>query len=238
MKFTHPSRIKTVDELLSDPDGIRVDVRWILFVESRADLSIKQNTNRIIMFMPIKSTYSYILCGIKLIGNYLLLSSHLQKRDSRTLLKWSPPILQYLRGPLSPIRSPRPKTLRRTHISALWRIPGVERAVTFSQPPAVDPGWSVAMATNREQQVGHMTGFPPAVYPFPFNSMRSHSPFDLLANSSLFGRFGADLPKEMAALCKSFSLLCVFVLDLPFLSFSISVPRMHTAITLFLVRSH
>lgn len=65
------------------------------------------------------------------------------------------------------------------------------------------------MATNREQQVGHMTGFPPAVYPFAFNSMRSHSPFDLLANSSLFGRFGADLPKEMAALCKSFSLLCV-----------------------------
>lgn len=59
------------------------------------------------------------------------------------------------------------------------------------------------MATNREQQVGHMTGFPPAVYPFAFNSMRSHSPFDLLANSSLFGRFGADLPKEMAALCKS-----------------------------------
>ncbi|TNN82504.1 Retinoic acid receptor gamma [Liparis tanakae] len=58
------------------------------------------------------------------------------------------------------------------------------------------------MATNREQQVGHMTGFPPAVYPFAFNSMRSHSPFDLLANSSLFGRFGADLPKEMAALCK------------------------------------
>ncbi|XP_041859037.1 retinoic acid receptor gamma-A isoform X1 [Melanotaenia boesemani] len=56
------------------------------------------------------------------------------------------------------------------------------------------------MATNREQQVGHMTGFPTAVYPFPFNSMRSHSPFDLLANSSLFGRFGADLPKEMAAL--------------------------------------
>lgn len=78
-----------LDELLSDPDGIRVDVRWILFVESRADLSIKQNTNRIIMFMPIKSTYSYILCGIKLIGNYLLLSFHLQKRDSRTLLSFS-----------------------------------------------------------------------------------------------------------------------------------------------------
>ncbi|KAM9828629.1 retinoic acid receptor gamma-A isoform 1-T2 [Syngnathus typhle] len=56
------------------------------------------------------------------------------------------------------------------------------------------------MATNREQQVGHMTGFPPAVYPFAFNPMRSHSPFDLLANGSLFGRFGADLPKEMAAL--------------------------------------
>ncbi|KAG7477375.1 hypothetical protein MATL_G00069000 [Megalops atlanticus] len=58
------------------------------------------------------------------------------------------------------------------------------------------------MATNRERQVRHMTGFPPAVFPFAFNSIRSHSPFDLLANSSLFGRFGADLPKEMAALCK------------------------------------
>ena len=58
------------------------------------------------------------------------------------------------------------------------------------------------MATNRERQVGHMTGFPPAVYPFAFSSMRGHSPFDLLANSSLFGRFGADLPKEMAALCE------------------------------------
>uniref|UniRef100_A0AAY4BZZ8 Retinoic acid receptor gamma n=1 Tax=Denticeps clupeoides TaxID=299321 RepID=A0AAY4BZZ8_9TELE len=52
------------------------------------------------------------------------------------------------------------------------------------------------MATNRER---HMTGFPPAVYPFPFNPMRSHSPFDLLTNG-LFGRFGADLPREMAAL--------------------------------------
>ena len=59
------------------------------------------------------------------------------------------------------------------------------------------------MATNRERQVGQV-GFPPAVYPFAFNSMRSHTPFDLLANSSLFGRFGADLPREMAALCKSF----------------------------------
>ncbi|XP_018581255.1 retinoic acid receptor gamma-like isoform X1 [Scleropages formosus] len=56
------------------------------------------------------------------------------------------------------------------------------------------------MATNRERQVGHMTSFPPAVYPFAFNSVRSHSPFDLLANNSLFGRFGTDLPKEMAAL--------------------------------------
>ncbi|GAA6069992.1 retinoic acid receptor gamma-A isoform X1, partial [Tachysurus ichikawai] len=52
------------------------------------------------------------------------------------------------------------------------------------------------MATNRS----HMPGFPAAVYPFAFNSMRSHSPFDLMANGSLFGRFGADLPKEMAAL--------------------------------------
>lgn len=57
---------------------------------------------------------------------------------------------------------------------------------------------SVTMATNRERSVGHMTGF----YPFAFSSMRNHTPFDLLANSSLFGRFGADLPKEMAALCK------------------------------------
>lgn len=45
-----------------------------------------------------------------------------------------------------------------------------------------------------------MTGFPRTMYPFTFNSMRSHSPFDLLASSNLFGRFGADLPKEMAAL--------------------------------------
>ncbi|MBN3284490.1 RARG protein, partial [Polyodon spathula] len=45
-----------------------------------------------------------------------------------------------------------------------------------------------------------MTSFPPAVYPFAFNSIRSHSPFDLLANGSFFGRFGADLQKEMAAL--------------------------------------
>ncbi|KAL0151245.1 hypothetical protein M9458_053436, partial [Cirrhinus mrigala] len=56
----------------------------------------------------------------------------------------------------------------------------------------------IKMATNRERPVSHMTGF----YPFAFNSMRNHSPFDLLANGSLFGRFGADLPKEMAALCK------------------------------------
>lgn len=73
------------------------------------------------------------------------------------------------------------------------------------------------MATNREQQVGHITGFPPAVYPFPFNSMRSHSPFDLLANSSLFGRFGADLPKEMAALCKSFVIAVCLSLVRPFI---------------------
>ncbi|KAI1892273.1 hypothetical protein AGOR_G00131650 [Albula goreensis] len=58
------------------------------------------------------------------------------------------------------------------------------------------------MAANRERQVGHIAGFPTAVYPFPFNSIRSHSSFDLLANGSLFGRFGTDLPKEMAALCK------------------------------------
>ncbi|KAF3856481.1 hypothetical protein F7725_017204 [Dissostichus mawsoni] len=56
------------------------------------------------------------------------------------------------------------------------------------------------MATNREHQMRHMTGFPRTMYPFTFNSMRSHSPYDLLASSHLFGRFGADLPKEMAAL--------------------------------------
>ncbi|XP_061639912.1 retinoic acid receptor gamma-A-like isoform X1 [Phyllopteryx taeniolatus] len=56
------------------------------------------------------------------------------------------------------------------------------------------------MATNREHQLRHMAGFPRTMYPFPFNAMRSHSPFDLLASSNLFGRFGADLPKEMAAL--------------------------------------
>ncbi|XP_077458894.1 retinoic acid receptor gamma-like isoform X1 [Stigmatopora argus] len=56
------------------------------------------------------------------------------------------------------------------------------------------------MATNREHQLRHMAGFPRTMYPFPFNAMRSHSPFDLLASSHLFGRFGADLPKEMAAL--------------------------------------
>ncbi|XP_049590152.1 retinoic acid receptor gamma-B isoform X1 [Syngnathus scovelli] len=56
------------------------------------------------------------------------------------------------------------------------------------------------MATNKEHQLRHMAGFPRTMYPFPFNAMRSHSPFDLLASSNLFGRFGADLPKEMAAL--------------------------------------
>lgn len=59
-----------------------------------------------------------------------------------------------------------------------------------------------SMAANREQQVRHMTGYPRAMYPFAFNSIRSHSHFDLLASSHLFGRFGADLPKEMAALCE------------------------------------
>ncbi|KAF7693031.1 hypothetical protein HF521_008347 [Silurus meridionalis] len=54
----------------------------------------------------------------------------------------------------------------------------------------------ITMATNRERAVSHMTGF----YPFAFNPMRSHAPFDLLARGRLFGRYGADLPKEMAAL--------------------------------------
>lgn len=112
-------------------------------------------------------------------------------------------------------------TQRPSHRSSTPTIPSVSRRPRIATPPRISrwckghhfhlatccgpPGGSVAMATNREQQVGHMTGFPPAVYPFAFNSMRSHSPFDLLANSSLFGRFGADLPKEMAALCESFS---------------------------------
>ncbi|XP_056886600.1 retinoic acid receptor gamma-like isoform X3 [Takifugu flavidus] len=56
------------------------------------------------------------------------------------------------------------------------------------------------MATNREHQLHHVTKFSRAMYPFTFNSMRSHSPFDFLASSHLFGQFGADLPKEMAAL--------------------------------------
>ncbi|KAG7494350.1 hypothetical protein JOB18_028667 [Solea senegalensis] len=56
------------------------------------------------------------------------------------------------------------------------------------------------MAANREHQVRHMTTFPRAMFPFTFNSMRSHSHFDLLASNHLLGRFGADLPKEMAAL--------------------------------------
>lgn len=72
-----------------------------------------------------------------------------------------------------------------------WRSTRTERK--FAQ---------TAMAANREHQVRHMTGFPRAMYPFTFNSMRSHSPFDLLASSHLFGRYGADLPKEMAALCE------------------------------------
>lgn len=58
------------------------------------------------------------------------------------------------------------------------------------------------MATNREHQLHHVTKFSRAMYPFAFSSMRSHSPFDLLASSHLFGQFGADLPKEMAALCE------------------------------------
>ncbi|KAJ8258249.1 hypothetical protein GJAV_G00194800 [Gymnothorax javanicus] len=71
----------------------------------------------------------------------------------------------------------------------------------YSQRQAPPPvGAHSGMAANRERQVGHMTGFPPAVYPFPFKSVRSHSSFDLMPNGNMFGRFGADLPKEMAAL--------------------------------------
>jgi len=115
------------------------------------------------------------------------------------------------------IHSPHPEGLQKDTLQLFRGFPGVARACSFHPAACCGPGvCSVAMATNREQQVGHMTGFPPAVYPFAFNSMRSRSPFDLLANSSLFGRFGADLPKEMAALCKSVSLL--YALDFSSLS--------------------
>ncbi|TRY97773.1 hypothetical protein DNTS_008274 [Danionella cerebrum] len=69
-----------------------------------------------------------------------------------------------------------------------------------ARPPQLQQKLGVGsiMATNRERPVRHMTGF----FPFAFSSMRNHSPFDLLANGSLFGRFGADLRKEMAALCE------------------------------------
>lgn len=73
---------------------------------------------------------------------------------------------------------------------------------TRENSPEPEPAALSSMAANREQQVRHMTGYPRAMYPFAFNSIRSHSHFDLLASSHLFGRFGADLPKEMAALCE------------------------------------
>lgn len=126
-----------------------------------------------------------------------------QKTDRITSLKWTaaffPPLHLW-------------QLVRRTHLTFFQGRPGGYKSLAACCGPL---RCSVAMATNREQQVGHMTGFPPAVYPFPFNSMRSHSPFDLLANSSLFGRFGADLPKEMAALCKSFFLTVCLPLFLP-----------------------
>ncbi len=137
------------------------------------------------------------------------------------------------RSIVSPLFPPSWESSRGHGFQLFWGLPGVVRAVTFTQPPAADP-WlcSVAMATNREQQVGHMTGFPPAVYPFAFNSMRSHSPFDLLANSSLFGRFGADLPKEMAALCKSILItVCLTLLSstyrLPFQPLIWAIPSIY-----------
>lgn len=77
-----------------------------------------------------------------------------------------------------------------------------ETTKTIREKSTEYPAALFTMATNREHQLRHMTGFPRTMYPFPFNSMRSHSPFDLLASSHLFGRFGADLPKEMAALCE------------------------------------
>lgn len=79
---------------------------------------------------------------------------------------------------------------------------GEEPTTTAREKSPELPAALFTMATNREHQLRHMTGFPRAMYPFTFNSMRSHSPFDLLASSHLFGRFGADLPKEMAALCE------------------------------------
>ncbi|XP_063071909.1 retinoic acid receptor gamma-like [Engraulis encrasicolus] len=97
--------------------------------------------------------------------------------------------------------SPSSSLLAGCHRSPLapslsWLWPPPPRALDPSRTNG--PGRTpVAMATNRERPaVGHMAGF----YPFAFSSMRNHTPFDLLANSSLFGRFGADLPKEMAAL--------------------------------------
>lgn len=74
--------------------------------------------------------------------------------------------------------------------------------ITVREKSPEPPAALFMMATNREHQLRHMTEFPRTMYPFTFNSMRSHSPFDLLASSHLFGRFGADLPKEMAALCE------------------------------------
>uniref|UniRef100_A0A674MCP0 Retinoic acid receptor gamma n=1 Tax=Takifugu rubripes TaxID=31033 RepID=A0A674MCP0_TAKRU len=78
--------------------------------------------------------------------------------------------------------------------------PEVETITTTAERTAEPPPALSRMATNREHQLHHVTKFSRAMYPFTFNSMRSHSPFDFLASSHLFGQFGADLPKEMAAL--------------------------------------
>lgn len=88
------------------------------------------------------------------------------------------------------------------HRRPLTKTTQEEETTRQSEPEPEPPPPLFTMATNREHQLRHMTGFPRAMYPFTFNSMRSHSPFDLLASSHLFGRFGADLPKEMAALCE------------------------------------
>lgn len=116
-----------------------------------------------------------------------------------------------------------PPALSASHLFvARWQLSGAEwHRPIYNSPQATDrdeagrgnnttirekspelPAPLFMMATNREHQLRHMTEFPRTMYPFTFNSMRSHSPFDLLASSHLFGRFGADLPKEMAALCK------------------------------------
>ncbi|KAG8452689.1 hypothetical protein GDO86_004467 [Hymenochirus boettgeri] len=48
--------------------------------------------------------------------------------------------------------------------------------------------------------LGHVNGFPPAMYPFFSGGIRSSPPFEVLANGGFFRNFPSDLPKEMASL--------------------------------------